>query len=187
MALAQHALAYAEAMLDAALAHAPDDPVVRIELLQEQNVVFRYSLQFARWRTNLDEQQALLASLSTPDPRLGLEIDLDRSRYFTNTGAGDEAVDAARAAITLAETLDDKTALAHGYRALGNGYWIQTRMAEAGHSFGQSAQYAREAGDRAIEATSLELQAQTGMFSGMPARADFRSSDRRLWHGRGDR
>lgn len=42
-------------------------------------------------------------------------------------------------------------------------------MAEASQAFAQSAHYAREAGDHTMEARSLELEAATGMFSGMPA------------------
>jgi tetratricopeptide (TPR) repeat protein len=173
VALARYALAHAEALLDAALAHAPDDPEVRIELLQEQNTVFNSSLQFGRWRQNLHKQQALSASLTPSNLRLRLEIALSCSRYFATIGDGGEAVAAARAAIDLAQAMQDQSTLAQVYQALGEGYWLQAQMSAASHAFGQSAQYAGEAGDHVVELNTLALQAQTGMFSGMPAEQIF--------------
>ncbi len=169
VALAQRALTQAEASLEAALIHAPDDPVVRIELMQDQNTVFRSSLQFRRWRSNLDQQQELLASLAAPNPHLKLELELSNSQYFATIGDGGRAVDAARIALNVAETLDSAAVLSRSYQELGYAYWVQTRMADASHCFGQSAQYARAAGFRESEAGSLEMQAATGMFSGMAA------------------
>ncbi len=58
LAMDQHALAHAEAMFDAALSYAPDDPVLRFDLLAEQSRVFNSSLQLKRWRSNLDEQES---------------------------------------------------------------------------------------------------------------------------------
>jgi tetratricopeptide (TPR) repeat protein len=63
----------------------------------------------------------------------------------------------------------DSAAAAQGYQLLGEAHWCLARMAEAGHAFAQAAHFAREVGDQAMEASSLEFQAATGMFSGMPA------------------
>lgn len=168
VALAQHALAHAEAMCDAALIHAPDDPLVRLELLQEQHTILRYSLNMDRWQENLGARAALLTALPTPDPRLRLKIELDRSWYFSTISQGDKAVHAARAAIDVAQELEDEAALAQGHHELGYAFWGQTRMAEAGRHFERSTAYAQAAGEPAIEAQSLELYAATGMFTGMP-------------------
>ena len=139
LAMDQHALAHAEAMFDAALSYAPDDPVVRFDLLAEQSRVFYSSLQLERWRSNLDEQEALLASLPQPDPHLSLNLHVNFSHYFRITGEGEAAVEAALAAVAIAKQLEDREALALAYQELANGYWIESRMAEAKPLFGQSA------------------------------------------------
>ncbi len=169
VALAQHALPYAETMLDAALRFVSNNPERRVSLLHVQDDIFGRSLQFDRWAENLDEEAMLLKSMDMASPRLVLAHELSRSRYFSTVVEGSEAVTAALAAIAVAEKIGDKVALAHGYLELGNGYWIQTRLSESAQAYGQSARLAREAGAIELEAAGLQLQAEPGMFTGMPA------------------
>ncbi len=169
VAVAQHALTHAEAMFDAALASVPNDPAARTELLQEQSAVFHYSLQLAAWRKNLDEQQILLDALNGSLPELQLAYYLDLTQFFITVGEGGKAEDVAQKAVELAQTLDATVALARSHHRLASAYWLQTCMADASRHFERSGHYARQIGDRAVEASSMELQAQTGMFTGMPA------------------
>ena len=168
VALTQHALPYAEAMLDAALSFVSDNPERRTRLLQDQDHIFGRSLQFDRWAENLDEEAMLLDSMDIASPRLILAHELSRSRYFSTVVEGRQAVAAALAAIAVAEEIGDEVA-AHGYLELGNGYWIQTQLSESAQAYGRSAKLAREAGAIELEASGLQLQAEPGMFTGMPA------------------
>ncbi len=165
--MAQYALADAEAKLDAALTHAPDDPKLRFALLAEQNRIFERTIQLTRWRNNLDEQDALLASTADAVPRMVLDLSIDRAHFSSMIGEGKKAVEAARAALEVAEELEESAALARSYLELGSGYWAQSKMDEAKLFFGHAAQYAQAAGDNEIEATGLEMYAASGMFSGM--------------------
>lgn len=168
-ALSQYALAQAEVLFDAALVHAPDDPALRIQLLQEQTFVFQYALHLERWRENLDKQQALLNQLETPDPHLQMQIELEYSEYERAATKPSGTAKHAQAAIFLAESLGDEGSLAYCFFALGSALWMQTRLVEAGATFGQAVDYANRAGNRQLEGRSLTFQAQTGMFTGMSA------------------
>jgi DNA-binding SARP family transcriptional activator/tetratricopeptide (TPR) repeat protein len=168
ISMAQHALADAEAKLDAALTHSPDNADLRFAILAEQNRIFERTLQLARWRNNLDQQEALLASKPHAPPRMILDLSVDRCHFFNQIGEGKKAVEAARSALKEAELLEDSEGLARSYLELGASQWIQSKMDEAKPLFGHAVRYAQEAGAREIEATSLEMYAASGMFSGMP-------------------
>ena len=135
------------------------------------NLTFRYSLRLAHWRANLDQQQALLAAYPAPQPALELEVALDHCEYFRGIGAGDDAIRAAERAVEWANALDDDKARAAAYLQLADGHWSLSQMVEAEQYFELSADFAQRAGAQLLEATSLELQAQTGMFSGMSSAA----------------
>ena len=135
------------------------------------NLTFRYSLRLADWRANLDQQQALLAGYPTPQPALELEVALDRCEYFRGIGAGEDAIRAAERAVEWANALDDDKARAAAYLQLADGHWSLSQMVKAEQYFELSADFAQRAGTQLLEATSLELQAQTGMFSGMSSAA----------------
>ncbi len=169
MALEQFALVYAEALFDRALAYAPDDPTLRILLLQEQNAVFQYTLHLDRWSANLEQQQALLNRFATPDPDWQMEIELGYGEFERAATRPAKAAAHARAAISIAEKLDKKDALARCYLELGAAQWMETHLAEASVTFGQAARYANRTGEHSLEARSLTFQAQTGMFTGMSA------------------
>ncbi len=168
-ALDQYAIRQAGEMLDHALRHVPDDPVLRIELLQDQGRVYDKSLHFRRWRENLDEQRALLASIDTPDLHLRLAFEVSCSRYFDRTNELNEAVQAAQRAIALAETIGDEIQLVQAHLELGSRYWKQARMADAGHAYAQAAVVARRTGSHVVEARVFGFQVQAGMYSGMPS------------------
>lgn len=53
VALEQHALGQAEALLNAALSPATNDPTKRLHVLHEQNRIFRSSSRFSQWQENL--------------------------------------------------------------------------------------------------------------------------------------
>ncbi|MCB0157496.1 MAG: hypothetical protein KDD83_05160, partial [Caldilineaceae bacterium] len=167
-AAAQHALVDAVELFDAALILTTSDPLTRFAVLREQNRVLRKTLELSRWQRNLAEQEEMLASQAMDDPRLALQWQIGRARYFGLTGDGVAAVAAAQAAVTLATSLDDRAALAESHWALGRGYWAQARLQTAGPILEQAAAYAREVGDDELEADSLDMVAATGMFSGMP-------------------
>ena len=166
-ALAKHALPKAEAMLDAALRHAPDDSCERVRLLQEQNSVFKYSLQFDRWQQNLDEEQALLNEMPSPDIGLSLAHQLSLSDYFINVNEGDRAINSARKALTLARSMDDDFALVSCYQRLGDVQWRLARMADAGHAFRQMTFYARRTGDLVVEGKAMAFESAAGVFADM--------------------
>lgn len=169
VAFEQHALGQAALMLNAALTHAADDPTKRLPVLHEQNRIFRSSSQFTRWQENLDEIETLWPLLPKPDQHLRVELTLDRCSYFAATGQGHEAVDIVQSAIDIAEALGDPTKLARSYQALGQGYWAQARMADAGKAYQVASDYARAGDDPLIEGQLHDMAAQTGMFIGMPA------------------
>ena len=146
--MVRYALADAEAKLDAALTHAPDDPKLRFALLAEQNRIFERTLQFTRWRNNLDKQDALLASMADAAPRMVQALSVDRSHFFNLIGEGKEAVEVARSALKMAEMLEDSGALARSYLELGSGYWAESKLDEAKPLFGHAARYAKAAGER---------------------------------------
>ncbi|MCB9157177.1 MAG: AAA family ATPase [Caldilineaceae bacterium] len=166
VALAQYALRQAGKMFDAALRHAPNDPTICLNLLHEQNFVFRSSLQFVRWEKNLEQQEALLSIVTPSDPHLSWLIALDRSTYCRLTGEGDRAIDAARKATELIHSINEPKGLARTYLTLGLAYWMQSYMTEAAVAYEKSAQYARQSNDSTIEIMSLHYLAATGMFSG---------------------
>ena len=168
-ALAKYAIRHAGQMLDCALSHVPDDPALRIELLQDQGQIYDRMLQFQRWKENLDEQRALLASIVTPDPCLLLAFELSCSRYFDGTNQSDEAVQSAKRAIEFAEKIGDEIPVVLARLELGNRYWKQARLAEAGHAYAQAAVVARRIGDRELEAKVFGFQVQAAMYSGMPS------------------
>lgn len=168
VAMAQHALASAEVLYDAALDCAPDDPAERIRTLSRQNEIFQLSMTFKRWRANIEQQQALLAAMAEPPSDVAMVVHLNASRYFGETSAATDALEAARLAVAEAEKMEDDLSRAEAYQVLARGYWMQASMSEAAHYYGLSTQYARSAGDRDIELVSMELHAATGMFSGMP-------------------
>ena len=167
VALAQHALSHAESMLDAALRHATDDPIARVELLHQQNTVFRQATRSGRWRQNLDEMQTLLTSEETAPPELQLVYLMDRSSYFNTVGYGQQGAKMAKAAIAVAEELGDENAIIKSNYLLSANYWRAGMMCEASQAFEKTAQLARGIDDRALEAEILALQALNGMFTDM--------------------
>lgn len=167
LALAQHALADVERMLEAALAHAPDDPAVHLELRHALNLTFRYTLRLSDWHANLDQQRTVLAAYPAPQPSLELEVALDHCEYFRGIGAGEDAIHTATRAVEWANALDDDEARAAAYLQLAESHWSVSHMVDAERYFDRSAKLAHRAGAKLLEATSLELQVQTGMFSGM--------------------
>jgi tetratricopeptide (TPR) repeat protein len=168
IALERHALRDAELMLDAANLYVPDDPVQRVELLQEQDRVFERALRIERWGENLDAEQMILETIRPSELRLILAFELSRSRHYMSTNRIDLAATAVRRAIHLAEERDDKNALIACYEVLGIVLWVQSRMVEARQAGERMTHYAQLAGDRAAEGRSLAYQAAVGMFSGAP-------------------
>lgn len=169
VAMGQYAVAQAAHLFDQARAHAPGDPVLGIDLLGEQNCAFRSTMNFARWRDNIDLQEACLRELAQADEQLRLKVLLDRSEYHYSTGDGEKAVSVGRQAVDVAKALGDETGLVRAYLNAAHGYWTHTRMDKASHYFRLAGDHARAGGDERTEALCLELQAQTGMFSGMPS------------------
>ncbi|MCB0158592.1 MAG: AAA family ATPase, partial [Caldilineaceae bacterium] len=169
LAIAQHALPHAEAMLDAALELAPEDPVERIRLLHDRNRVFGQSMESDHWRNNLDAMQELLESLDPLPLELQLVYLLDRSRYFDVLGYGEQGVETSKAAIAVAEQLDDQHALAHAHDLLASNYWKAGMMTEASRAFETTARHAHRIGDRRLEAKMLIAQARNGAFTDMPS------------------
>ncbi len=169
VAVTQRALAYAEAMLDAALRHVPDDPRERFDLLYQQNVVLRQSLQSGRWWENLDAMQALLTEIDPASPEMQLVYLLDRSRYYETLGYGQQGVESSKSALDVAEELGDEQAMAQAYDFLAASYWQAGMMAEASPAFERAAHHARAIGDRVLEARTLSARARNGVFTDMPS------------------
>ncbi len=168
IALEQYALRDAELMLDAASRYVPDDPVPRLELLQEQDRVFEKALRIERWGENLDAERMILETIRPPEPHLLLAYELSRSQHFMSINQFDLAATAIHRAIHLAEERDDGNALITCYQVFGTHLWSQSRMVKARQAYGRMMHYARLAGDRAAEGRSLVSQAAVGMFSGAP-------------------
>lgn len=167
IALENHAFPNAARYLEAALGHAPDDPAERIGLLLEQDITLRHALQFARWRQNLDEEEAYLALMQPPDLRSRLDHELSLSKYCMETHQGDLALGAAQRALALAEEMQDVPTILRAYETLCDVYWRQNKMTEARRESARMAEYARNTGDMVAEGKALGFLSQAGMFSGM--------------------
>ncbi len=169
IALAQYGLQDAERLLDQALAHVSEDPIERIGVLHEQNIVFRYALKSGRWRENLDMMQALLESVEQPPLPTRLVFLMDRSRYFDVLGYGQQGVESAKAAVIVAEELNDLQAIAHAHDILASTYWKAGMMNEANQAFERALQHARVIGDRNLEGRTLSARARNGIFTDLPS------------------
>ncbi|NJN83265.1 MAG: hypothetical protein HC802_13915, partial [Caldilineaceae bacterium] len=169
VALAQYAYGRAETMIQAALLHIQNDPLAQVHLLSRLDVVLFRSVQLERWARNLNEQQALVDALSPPDLHLDLMVRLSRCEYFRSANQGEQLVSTALAALHLAESLGDALSQAHAYLYLGEGHWLQAHAAESMDAYHRVQEFARLAGDLGLEAQSLEMRAQTAMFTGVPA------------------
>ena len=169
VAVTQRALAHAEEMLDAALQHVPADPRERFDLLYQQNVVLRQSLQSGRWWENLDAMQALLTEIDPLPQEMQLVYLLDRSRYYDTLGYGQQGVESSKAALAVAEKLGDEQAIAQAYDFLASSYWKAGMMAEASPAFERAGHHARAIGDQVLEARTLSARARNGVFTDMPS------------------
>jgi tetratricopeptide (TPR) repeat protein len=179
--------AEAVAYFDRALDLAPvDERADRYTLLLAREKV--YDLQGAREAQiqDLVAMKELVEVLA--DDRRRIEVSLRQAHYAEATGDFPAAVAAAQEAIQLAQTIQDVSSEARGYRLWGEILWNQGDYKAAQSQLEQALALARAAGVREVEAGSLRDLGVVFWFQGDYAgpRVHFEQS-LRIYREMGDR
>ncbi len=169
VATRQHALSSADAFYEAALRLAPQSAgSLRLQLLQGQAQIYpSLGKDVDRWRKNLEAQDAIARTGVVNEPTRSVHVHLCHAKYHLYSDAYLDSVQAADAAIHLAQETNDVGSLAQAYLMAGEAYWFQSQMIDARLHYAQATYFARLAGDRRTEAKALENTAAVGMFSGV--------------------